>query len=793
MALHKLIESGGEYLPFARSKLAQLIEQSGGYDASRTWTLDTGHVIHIRVAGEEHFIHIRGSSPRYEFFTSDHIGYDRFSELQAQYPEDFSQWSHEYVLGTPGYATTEAGLPGEPTYLPHVAGHFTSALISAISAPSPIYSHVLTPPPKVNYTDEDKWKLLPTSFVEGMEVEGLKPILTPYAWQIQKFREALHWPGNGSSSMVSSAQIIAPGRGNTCNLSSAGVNKASYLAFSHSTLGAVVRYPDPSWMLDRGYDVMPTFLAKDTAIAKGPSYDEPGVWWRRAAVATSDIGGKFFICTDNIGRFQVYRVQNKAQREAKTTRIYQTLLSSQYKQFTPPYPSWVTLPGTPVNLNTSGEGDDAFDDACWLWSFNKDATKAAAIAFQSTTGPHYRAVGKPGAIQAQQYVENPVLGATPAREDTPGLVEFSIRIVETGENDLDFTVEFELLKQEHYTTNGRYFLEAAYILPGVQGVEQDQLVVSDIRCDIPATGYAFAEAGDPARWGSNAENATFLHSIEFMATYFVCSTVADDMTKKEIRRFQIRNNESMRFLDWDAYWLLDPIDRPSSVKAQDAHLIAHATFQSEATGLGVTGLSVGPLKYSRVAGSDNDHMNTRGYNGHLWSVDLRSLSFFTSYVDQIGLYSGYHLQAFGKTILKSDTPIVPSPADQAVLDAMSLGNVETGFGARMALPADVALRVYRFAQSYVMETAVWSGFNVHPAGHWSHAGPHGIDEEFDIVQAKGKARTSHKFLFNKAFAQTRTHDYYGQAFDDGLEDASGNGGSAGDVGSFRTNGIWITF
>ena len=78
----------------------------------------------------------------------------------------------------------------------------------------------------------------------------------------------------------------------------------------------------------------------------------------------------------------------------------------------------------------------------------------------------------------------------------------------------------------------------------------------------------------------------------------------------------------------------------------------------------------------------------------------------------------------------------------------------------------------------------------HPAGHWSHAGPHGVDEEFDIVKPAGRDATSHAQLFNTAFGQNRPHSYYAEIFPEGLE----NGGfSEAELGTFRTTGIWITF
>lgn len=765
MPIHKIILGGHQYLGFAMGQLrtlAKLAAGQGGY-ATKVFSLPDA-TITLRIAGDQQFVRMEGSGgANYEFFTSEHIGYDRFNELQAEFPGDYTKWEHVYALGTPGYSTTEAGLPGEPTFLPHVAGHFTSV---KFGKPDPIYSHTLTPPAPEGV---EAWKLLPTSFVEGEVIAGLKTIRTPYSWQIQKFTEAVFWPGNGSLSLVSSTQAMAPGRGGTCNLSSPGVRKSGYLAFGGG--GGIVQYPDPSYVLDAGFDVMPTYLSNGLAIAKGPDYPDEGVWWRRAAVAKSDLGNLFFICTDNIGRFQVYRVIGSYEVANSVTKGYRRIPNTEYLEYTPDYPSWVTVPALPVDQSSSG--DAAFEDAYWLWSFNKDGTKAAAVAFGSTYGPHSRKVKGIGFIHAEQIAASGAVDdAVLARDDTPGIVEFGISITETGTGDTDFSVAFTLLRNEDSTTVGRYPLEVAYALPGVTGATEGDLLLSEIECIVPSGGYeAGAVDGD----------LTYLDTISYLTTYYVASRLNDDLSRTELHRFKESNNESFRFLDWDEFYAL-PAPTQASITLD--HLVPKRPFSLTAGGT-INGRGNGPLA------PDSAYDDTRTYSGSLWSADLRSLSFFFSYTDQLAIQVGHHLMAFGKTIMKVDTPVVLSPGDAAIIAGMSPGNPAETSGAPTALPNATFLRTCRYKQSRVLQTAVWAGFSVHPAGHWSHIGPHGVDEEFDIIQAKGAARRSHKSLFNKAFGQTRTHDFYGQTYTDGLEDGSGN--ATADTGSFRTNGIWITF
>lgn len=765
MPIHKTILGGHQYLGFALAQLrilAKLAVGQGGH-ATKTFKFPDANIT-LRIVGDQQFIRLDGAvGANYEFFTSEHIGYDRYSELVAEFPGDPGQWRHSYALGTPGYSTTEAGLPGEPTFLPHVAGHFTSV---RFGKPDPIYSHTLTPPAPGGI---ESWKLLPTSFVEGTPTVGLKPIRTPYAWQIQKFTESVCWPGNGALSLVSSTQAMAPGRGGTCNLSSPGVEKSTYLAFGGS--GGVCEYPDASYILDSGFDVMPTYLANGLSIAKGPDYPDAGVWWRRAAVAMSNLGNLFFVCTDNIGRFQVYRVIGSYEVANSVTAGYRRIPDTEYREYTPDYPAWVTVPGLPVDQASSG--DAAFEDAYWLWSFDKGATRAAAVAFGSTYGPHYRKVGGVGFIHAEQIAAaGAVNDAVLARDDTPGIVEFGISITETGTGDLDFDVAFTLLRSEDSTADGRYPLELAYALPGVTGATEDELLVSEIECIVPGDGYeAGAVDGD----------LTYLDTISYLTTFYVASRLNADLSRTELRRFKESNNASFRFLDWDAFYALPA---PTQAAITLAHLVPKRPFSLTAGGT-INGRNSGPLD------PDVAYADTRSYSGSLWSSDLRSLSFFFSYTDQLSIHVGHHLMAFGKTVLQADTPVVLSPGDAAIIAAMSPGNPAESSGTAIALPGDAFLRTCRYRQSRVLQTAVWAGFSVHPAGHWSHIGPHGVDEEFDIVQAKGSARRSHKALFNSAFGQARAHSFYGLNYTDGLEDGSGN--ATADTGSFRTNGIWITF
>lgn len=70
MGVHKIIESGGEqYLPFALSKLRQLVGEAATQwgTASKVIYADGGAVIRLRVAGDEQFLHITAGGTGYQF------------------------------------------------------------------------------------------------------------------------------------------------------------------------------------------------------------------------------------------------------------------------------------------------------------------------------------------------------------------------------------------------------------------------------------------------------------------------------------------------------------------------------------------------------------------------------------------------------------------------------------------------------------------------------------------------------------------------------------------------------
>jgi hypothetical protein len=94
----------------------------------------------------------------------------------------------------------------------------------------------------------------------------------------------------------------------------------------------------------------------------------------------------------------------------------------------------------------------------------------------------------------------------------------------------------------------------------------------------------------------------------------------------------------------------------------------------------------------------------------------------------------------------------------------------------------------------IMALPPGAGFSIHPDGHWSYSRPvlpveTGLPR--DIVQKYRGTKTTHKALYNLAYKQSRDYSYYNTSWDGSAWVAPT--GSDLDQGSFRTNGVWITF
>lgn len=709
MPIHKLVDEGGEkYLAFALSKLRQLskeAEKRGGY-AVRRITTDDGFTIELSVAGKQQHLHISGGGLKYEFFTSEHI----LREVPG---------GGDVYFSSPGYSIDETADAAA-----HVVGSLTRLILPSKRA-KPVYSQVLP-------ASDGEWR-------NADPLEGLDPSaprkgypISWGAWQFQKAFEYVWWPDNKRHAMVTSTQALAPGRNSQCN------DLSPYKTFRLAGYDAFIS--------DYGLDVPPTYVDAKGKRAAGPAFESPFVWWRKAAVQKG-----YFICTDNVGRFHVYPIQDK--RDG-TPQPY-SIPNDSFKTFTPPYPDWVTLPevGTFHALTQ-----------CWTWQFNKDATRCVACPFKADVSFFYkrshifsagaRLPGQPGGVPPDWI---------PGREDIPGMVEFKIEIIPGSSGDpMDFDVDFTLLRSNYSgsAADGRYIFDAAYTLPDkdeTMGVPEDTLVTSEIEIKTTAA-EGFLDTGliDYTLPDSTHVTVEVRNQVgPIRAEYVMNAYPGENMAVTEIMRFPIYQSSDQMFFFTHNGWADAEYPIMSTVLADE---------MSPVKGEVIDPISGSPFTTFALA--------------YLHMIELRTMSIAWTFEDYRKMTSHTKLYAYNK------------------LHSEASGSIGTPIPELLPTYDTPVPSYLTFVYSYVLDNAldtVWgSGFNIHPDGHWSCSRGRGI-AGFDIIKPYDKPQMSHKDIFNKAFNQIREYDFYGLYSNFGRFFDSSIPTSGWDMGSFRTNGVWIHF
>jgi hypothetical protein len=704
--LHELVigDSAGIYLPFARSRLAALeaIDPTGVF----TQSFVIGEY-QIRVEQNPPFQFIRivqGPGVCYEFFTSEHV--------------------NDSALGTPGEINGLAD-----TFVCGSASRTAFGLKSASSVA--LYSSALTPP-----TPGD-WPVLSCSAPQS-KATGL---YTWPAWQNQKFFEHTWHPNNDGKSLVTSTQAQAPGLAGQCNWMS------PYNFARVASAGSKVS--------DFGPDVRPTYYKGSSILSGAPTLDQEWIYWRRAAVQTDPASGRqFFIATDSYGRFQVYPVLDYS------ATGYQVAPSG-YKQYTPPYPGWVSVPDP---TDYTRQVND------WLWRFNKDGTKCVSVPYSSDFSS-----GFSKSLYNEQFFATltPALVANvdpayanaivAAHEDIPGLVEFGIAITVVGPGDMDFTVAFTLLRNTHFSLDGRFIFDAAYYFPDVEHVAtdpayiaEDTLMTAEVTCQYPA-GYYTANSGElPPLYLDLAAN---------VQGSIVVNANDAAMVPTAKLTFPAFNGGSAKFATVNGY---GGGYGPGPIGGYVTYAVGGSTY---------TG-SAGPVTYTPP--SPPFTPGTYGATlAYLYALELATLSAIYEVDDQVAGTGYIRGIAYGTEFFRSDYslgythPAPPWPVPDTVMPSA---------------------RWYQYLLDSTLNTEWGAGFSAHPAGHWACAINAELGQNvtlaagFDVISVKQKygprVNYTHKDLFNKAFKQTRDYTFYTTHF---------TGEGLWDQGNFRTQGIWVTF
>ncbi len=745
MPIHKLIEAGGEqYLPYALSKLRRLAKLAARSGSAVNNTLvDDGTLIQLKVNGAYQYLRITGGSVRYEFFTSDQIYTD--------------------TLTSPGFDVDMSGMG-------YTKGSLTLATPGGSKTPIPVHSDTLP-------STDSKWR---TSMADegtfsktvgsGNQEPGKGYPIVHGGYGNQNYVAYTNWPNNGSDQLVTSPQGMTPGINSTAGFCSAYTNNrlANTIAFhvSYDTAGAPTHYDK---------------LGSRT----GAPMLEDKVFLRHAAVQT--VGArKFFIHGDSIGRFQVYPVSDYARDVPESFR--ELVKNEQFKEVMPPYPSWVTTPSP---------DSETVVTATWLWAFDKKAERCVSCPFNSVPG-EFRKFG-PGRTVGNVYLpENAMMPAgegglftTPimTREDTPGLVEFGIEIRIDGPGTMEFTPIFTLLRSNYSgDANGRFVFDAAYTLKDQgqnkkMGVPEDTLVTAEMEVFTVPGGYDVGPIAAP----NNAPllGPESIHAVARYMAFFVINAFEDKETleAKEVYRIRCSGGFGYRFLTATG-------QRQGVMPGFDSNRYYGSSFYDR---------QPGPVDYilnGVLSGREFDLTQPADTAGarlfFLLGLELRTLSLSYSMLDQELGKSFNELIVYNSRYRFREFPF---------------GQARTGERADYSekVPTS-ATPIYMNERDTILDYQPGIGFVIHPAGHFSYC-PNSTAQLDDVVQAKGRAPTTHRTLFNKAFGEMReARTYYDQFWnpvDRGFRERNQivigpgqinyNDFDFRDVGSFRTAGYWITF
>lgn len=375
----------------------------------------------------------------------------------------------------------------------------------------------------------------------------------------------------------------------------------------------------------------------------------------------------------------------------------------------------------------------------WLWAFNKDATKAVSCPFNSAASGG--SVHKdPDSHEQMDFAKD--FGATSpdgaltisGRHDTPGLVEFGIVITVTGDGDFDFSVECTLLRNHYAATGGRFFFDAAYSLAD-KGLNNLLPYPEDTL--VTAEVEVWVRPGDYVAGPVTVPAiGDVVHSATTPAGYVVLCSNDEALTRTEVLRLPALT-PSRRFLNTTLLATTSPA--ASSYKTEWAYI--HA-------------LELRTMSVHYILNSTKTGLATNTLMAYNEVIETWSDTFY-------GIDPGAELAP----LCTEQVPIAAIPH-------------------------------YQLAVFFSMRTDWGRGFNIHPAGHWSHCRT--TSETLDIVQPAGGERTSHKALFNMAFEQTRDYSYYANPAAPAGPDTPENlverfDAAYGYLGGFRTNGVWMTF
>lgn len=834
MFVHKILKGIGaeKYLPFALSRLRAL-EKTYGAKGFFTQKYEvSGYKISVRQQPPFQYLEITGGIfPGFEWFCSNHVD--------------------GYFFATPGYRYFELPPEAPVQGFGYVQGHGLRVAFkpgdgkekkTKVGKPNPLFSHNIPPE-----GDPEKWAAKSIYDVSVPSNTKSKDYFKAWAsWQMQWICEYQWFPNNKPDEMLMTCWGTSTGR-----LALAGWGDYHW--------GDVIGGYFPPY--DVFIDLPPELYSANSGLKGGLGpYLGDNCWFRRGAMqeVTHETYGKrrYFILGDNKGRLHVYPVKaywNDPQYYMFLARIGGLLSGAsrtiKFKTVTPNYPPWVSL--SPVNVR---------DDLLWWnWVFNKDATKAVTTALHEekregyffytdesiANNPHDLTLQR--AFLDRDYNDDPKYparfgtgkkGSSP-RVLTPGLLEISIKIELTGEEEMDFEVSTTLLRSDYFGDSGRYYVDAAYLYDDErlkkQGLKEDLLVTAEIQIysadglwynryiathegdeqDNPPFHYHFETTLDlypdsdpPYYYVWRGDPDGFTEGLDrIWADISTVYIIRRGDTGQEIRRHQLSHKTTIA--DWDypdrnkLVWD-GPNGRPSNRTIEITGIWLHGHYIRT------------NQQFERYGPGTGPDRGTYGYGG-LQQVELRTLSYTIFHVNST--FTGYRLptpddaeikwratdevQRYQNDYYMYGEPVGHSLSDRHLVysgyymyqnptvvswDSTPVSQVhdftEPPPDQRVIIPTRATM-FYGSVNLNFMIVSPYDPIVAHPRGHYSQVfGPmEGIVYRTENEDGTfSDTKTTHLEMFNKAFNQNREISYY-----------NGEGVYGYEAGSYRLAGLWLPY
>lgn len=492
-----------------------------------------------------------------------------------------------------------------------------------------------------------------------------------------------------------------------------GYSSAGYFSRANFSAGYILQH----MIEDVGYDLRPSLYeyASDEASAHGAPDLPPPQWWRRACVQTV-AGRTFFVMNDATGKWHFWEA-------GLFGGIYVPALN--VKTVEPTYPSWA-------------------QDGLALWNFNKDGTRAVCCPYE----PVPCELTESGDV-VRKDIGFGYLRLTPAdqaaypgmfadgHEDSPGLLEVQITI-EVDSISGEWTPSVTVVREEEFQDTHRYYVAADYLFAdGRLGHPEDTLAVLRFEMWVQNGDYVLPPGG---HWPDRA--------VFYARTAAVIDVWNDEGEGSwiEVARIPLHYDTRVQFGSSGRFFFDYDGDEIDDVSGIGESIAATSLFAAD-------------------------------YIGSLWAINLRSLSWainhqrinnpavapywhfgqdVNAYLDQ-----AYHVQDPGLVVPTWDT---------------------TGY----VLGEKDKLAAWSALMHEVMSFSPLHSFSCHPKGHWSIAAPQwppGLEGAWivDLVNARingsDDRSRSHRELYNAAFGDARTDDYYLDNVD-------------APRGTYRTTGVW---